>query len=278
MSIQNNGQKLVVEGKWLRIARLEEEWYADVTEPEKLVQHVRNSGERADVLTFWQRLPDVVPLFPYRMQRDAIAALPIKSYASWWDTQIDSKTRNMVRKAEKKGVTVRLAEFDDKLVEGMTAIFNETPIRQGKPFWHYGKNAATVKREFSRYLFREEILGAYQGNDLLGFVMLAYSDRYASLGQIISKIAHRDKAPNNILLAKAVGRCAEKGLPYLVYAKWDEGMLGDEDDSPHPARTFAPPDRKRAFVMRVEFSAVLQSANDPSACFSARFVVNRLGE
>ncbi len=69
-----------------------------------------------------------------------------------------------------------------------------------------------------------------------------------------------------------------EGLPYLVYAKWDEGMLGDEDDSPHPARTFAPPDRKRAFVMRVEFSAVLQSANDPSACFSARFVVNRLGE
>jgi len=42
-----------------------------------------------------------------------------------------------------------------------------------------------------------------------------------------------------------------EGLPYLVYAKWDEGMLGDEDDSPHPARTFAPPDRKRAFVMRV---------------------------
>lgn len=227
MSIQVNGKGVVIKGKWVHIAKLEHEWYEDVTNPEQLIEGLRASGERADVLTFWQRLPDVEPLFTYRMQRDAIAALPIKSYSSWWDTQIDSKTRNMVRKAEKKGVTVKLAGFDDKFVEGMTAIFNETPIRQGKPFWHYGKDAATVKREFSRYLFREEIFGAYLGDDLLGFVMLAFAGRYAALGQIISKIEHRDKAPNNILLSKAVERCAEKGLPYLVYAKWDDGPLGD---------------------------------------------------
>ena len=30
-------------------------------------------------------------------------------------------------------------------------------------------------------------------------------------GVIISKIAHRDKAPNNALIAKAVERCAKKG-------------------------------------------------------------------
>jgi hypothetical protein len=57
--------------------------------------------------------------------------------------------------------------------------------------------------------------------------MLACAGKYAALGQIISKVAHRDKAPNNILVAKAVERCAERGIPYLVYAKWEDGSLGD---------------------------------------------------
>ena len=227
MNIEVNGKKLVIGGEWIRIARLEEEWYEDVTNPDELIEGLRSCGERADVLSFWQRLPDVTPAFQYRLQRDAIAALPITSYSAWWEKQIDGKTRNMVRRAEKKGVVIKPSAFDDKFVEGMTAIFNETPIRQGKPFWHYGKDFATVKREFSRYLFREEMLGAYLDHELLGFVMLAHAGRYAALGQIISKIEHRDKAPNNILLAKVVERCAEKGLPYLVYAKWDDGPLGD---------------------------------------------------
>ena len=58
-------------------------------------------------------------------------------------------------------------------VRGMTSIFNETPIRQGRPFLHYGKDFETVKREFSRFLFREEIFGAYVGEELVGFIMLA---------------------------------------------------------------------------------------------------------
>ncbi len=76
-------------------------------------------------------------------------------------------------------------------------------------------------------MFREEIFGAYLGEELVGFIMLAYAKNYAYLGQIISKIAHRDLAPNNLLLAKAVERCAEKGVPYLVYALWLEDSLGD---------------------------------------------------
>jgi hypothetical protein len=227
MSIQIDGKQIVFHGKWIRTAQLEHEWYEDVTSPENLIQGLRNSEQNADVLTFWQRLPDVVPVFNYRMQRDPIAALPIADYSSWWEKQIDGKTRNMVRRAQKKGVQVRFSDFDDKFVEGMTAIFNETPIRQGKRFWHYGKDCETVKREFSRYLFREEVFGAYLGEELLGFGMLAFAGRYALLGQIISKVAHRDKAPNNILLAKAVERCAEKNIPYLVYAKWIDGPLGD---------------------------------------------------
>jgi hypothetical protein len=92
---------------------------------------------------------------------------------------------------------------------------------------HYGKDFETIKRQFSRFLFREEILGAYLGGELVGFIMLAYAGKYAVLGQIISKIAHRDVAPTNALLAKAVERCAEKGMPYLAYAHWLDDTLGD---------------------------------------------------
>src|SRR5438477_4921403 len=109
----------------------------------------------------------------------------------------------------------------------MTSIFNETPIRQGRRFLHYGKDSETIKREFSRYLFREEIFGAYLAEELAGFIFLADAGRYAFLGQIISKIAHRDLAPNNALLAKAVERCAERGFPYLVYVLWLDDSLGD---------------------------------------------------
>jgi hypothetical protein len=221
-----NHKQILIEGEILRIASLEQEWYDDIEDPETLINDLRKTEPRADILTFWQRLPDTEPKYSYSMETEPIAALPIKSYSSWWDTQIDCKTRNMVRKSQKKGVTVKMVSFDDELIEGMTSIFNETPIRQGRRFLHYGKDFQTVKREFSRFLFREEIFGAYVGEELVGFIMLADAGRFAYLGQIISKIARRDLAPNNALLAKAVERCAERGIPYLAYALWLEDGLG----------------------------------------------------
>jgi hypothetical protein len=221
-----NGHRLIIEGNALRIANLEQEWYEDIQDLKTFVNELAKTEPKPDILSFWQRLPDTQPKYSYTMETEPIAALPIKSYSYWWDKQIDCKTRNMVRKSQKKGVTVRMVSFDDELIQGMTSIFNETPIRQGRRFLHYGKDFETVKREFSRFLFREEIFGAYVGEELLGFIMLADAGKYAYLGQIISKIARRDLAPNNALLAKAVERCAEKGIPYLAYALWLEDGLG----------------------------------------------------
>jgi hypothetical protein len=216
-----------MEGRVPRIARLEQEWCEDVEDPEILINTLRKTAGGPDVLTFTQRLPDLEPKYAYQMELDSMAALPIKSYSFWWEKQIDRKARNKVRKAQKKGVTVRMASFDDTFVRGMTSIFNETPIRQGRRFLHYGKDFETIKRQFSRFLFREEIFGAYLAEELVGFIFLADAGRYAFLGQIISKIAYRDLAPNNALLAKAVERCAEKGFQYLVYALWLDDSLGD---------------------------------------------------
>ena len=226
-----NGERIMVEGKFLRIAKRhawpQQEWFEDVDNPEMLIAELQKAKPRPDILTFWQRLPDMRPRYSYPMELDSVAALPVKSYSFWWEKQITRNARNKVRKAEKKGIVIKPATFDDQFIEGITTIFNETPIRQGRHYLHYGKDFETVKREFSRFLFREEIFGAYLGPELVGFIMLANAGRYAFLGQIISKIAHRDLAPTNALMAKAVERCADKGLPYLVYAYWLDDSLGD---------------------------------------------------
>jgi len=226
-SMEVNGKSMIVEGTYPSIVRLEQEWYEDVDDPEWLIKAVRETKPAPDILTFWQRLPDLEPRYSYKMRREPIAALPIKSYSSWFTKQIDASARNKIRKAEKKGVMVKPASFDDRFVEGMTSIFNETPIRQGRRYLHYGKDFDTVKCQFSRFLFREELFGAYLGDELIGFIMLANAGKYAVLGQIVSKIARRDLAPNNSLIAKAVERSAEKELPYLTYAYWLDDGLGD---------------------------------------------------
>jgi hypothetical protein len=76
-------------------------------------------------------------------------------------------------------------------------------------------------------LYRERLFGAYVDDEMVGFIMLADAGRYAMLGQIVSKIEHRDKSPNNALISKAVQVCAESGYDHLVYANWPEGPLAD---------------------------------------------------
>ena len=117
------------------------------------------------------------------MESDAIAALQITDYDYWLEKQVSSSARNKIRKAAKKGIVVRQTHFDDEFVRGMASIFNETPFRQGRRYLHYGKDVPTLKQQFSRFLFREEIFGAYLGDELVGFIMLADAGEYAVLGQ-----------------------------------------------------------------------------------------------
>jgi hypothetical protein len=226
-SLEHEGVKLIIEGNLIKTAKLLEEWYDDVLEPESIIRVLKDLPEKPDIFTFWQRLPATEPKYQYYVEWESVAAIPIKSYKQWWEKQISSKTRNMVRKAEKSGVIIKKTDFDDECIRGMANIFNENPIRQGKRFWHYGKNMDMIKKEFSRFLYREEIVGAYLNNELIGFIMLCFAGQYAILGQIISKIEHRDKAPNNALIAKAVEICAELKIPYLTYGAWRRGTLGD---------------------------------------------------
>ena len=226
-SITIGDHAVIINGGPIKTASLHQEWYEDVSDPDALIATLATARPRADILTFWQRLPDTVPKYGYYMERDEIAALPVTSYDHWFSTQIKSRTRGLIRKSAKQGVVVKEVEYTDEFVRGMTSIFNETPIRQGRPFWHYGKTFETVKREFSRYLFRERLIGAFYENELIGLMMLGLAGNYALTGQIISKVSHRDKCTNNSLMAKAVDICAREKVPYLVYLRWGTGSLAE---------------------------------------------------
>jgi hypothetical protein len=221
------GQTFTVSSGAVRVVRLEEEWYEDVRDPEAVIAALKAARVRADIFTFWQRIPDIDQRFDFAVERESIAALPITTFDDWWNRRISSRTRNLIRKSEKSGVTVRETVYDDDFVRGMTEIFNETPVRQGRRFWHYGKDFDTVKKQFARYLFREELIAAYYDGEMIGFIMLGNAGRYGVTGQIISKIKHRDKATNNALIAKAVEVCERMKLPYLVYFNWTSGSLAE---------------------------------------------------
>jgi hypothetical protein len=139
--IDIEGQTYKISGRLLKLIELEDDWFVDVENPERVIRELTDKrATNADLFTFWQRPPTCSPKYSYYMEQEPIAVLPISTYDQWFADQINSKTRNMVRKSEKRGITATLTNFDDSFVEGMTSIFNESQIRQGRRFWHYGKD------------------------------------------------------------------------------------------------------------------------------------------
>lgn len=213
------------DGKLIRIARIEGDKYVFPDDPEAVLDVLRRSGVRVDLFTFMQRLSERSPKYSYTMEWDNLAAVPVTSFNDWWTKQIDAKTRNMVRRAEKKGVTVREVPFDDALVRGIWEIYGESPTRQGRPFWHYGKDIETVRRISATFLDQSVFIGAFFEDKLIGFIKLVSDEDRGQAGfmHILSMIKHRDKAPTNALIAQAVRSCAQRGIPYLVYSNFSFG-------------------------------------------------------
>jgi hypothetical protein len=218
-----------VTGRFFRIARLEQDGLDFPECPEVLIEKARKSSLAVDLLTFVQTLPDTQPCFAYHMEWDNVAALRVSSFEHWWTKQIDFRVRNKARKSEKSGLAIREATVDDALIRGISSIYNESPVRQGKAFWHYGKDLDTVRRENSTFPDRSIVIGAFDREVLVGFAKLVIdrTQKQASVIQILSSLRHRDKAPTNGLIAHAVRCCADRNIPYLVYSNFAYG--GKED-------------------------------------------------
>jgi hypothetical protein len=219
------GKEIKIQGSLIRIACLDGDKYEFLDDPEATLACLRESGVRIDIFTFLQRLPETSPKYDYPMEWDNLAVLPVSTFDHWWTQQIRSVPRNRARQAEKKGVTLREVPFDDALVRGIWEIYNESPVRQGKPFAHYGKNIDTVRKEAATFLQSSVFIGAFLGDQLIGFVKLTRDETgtQANLMHIVSMLQHKDKAPTNALIAQAVRSCAERGIPYLVYQNFYYG-------------------------------------------------------
>lgn len=219
--LKNTETPLSIAGHFIKIASLPDEFDFSISDPVAFIDRLKSQKtERIDIFTFTRSVYDKLPLFDYDAEWFNLAVLEYKDYQYWFEHILDDKTRNMVRKAGKKGVEIRVTEFNDEFVRGIVEIYNETPVRQGRPFKHYGKTFEQTRDANATHLERSEFLGAYSGSELIGFIKLTFGDRTARAEQIISKIAHRDKAPTNALLAEAVRCCEKRGLPYLIYGSW----------------------------------------------------------
>ena len=222
-SVQVDGRTVIMSGKWIKKASVQDEDLLEgetVTDPASFVQRLKQTAPTADIFTFFQRLPDTTPKYSYRMEWDNIAVIPMSTFSNWWEKRVDPGVRRAVRKAAKAGVVVKLVEFDDAFVKGIVDINNETPIRQGKPFWHFQKSFDAVKRENSTYAERNAFLGAYWQDALIGYIRITYVDSCAHILQLLTMTKHFDKKPANALVAKAVEVGVQKGMSHLVYCNY----------------------------------------------------------
>ncbi len=219
------GKEIRVEGTLVRLAFLDGEGYQFLEDPERAVETLRESRDRIDLFTFVQRLSETAPKFSFPMELDNFAVLKVSTFDHWMKDQIDFKVRNKVRKAAKNGVVVREVPFDDALIGGISGIYNESPIRQGRRFPHYRKDLDALRRMKSTWIDRAIFIGAFFEDQLIGFVKLVTDETrgQAGLMHILSMIRHRDKAPTNALIAQAVRSCAERGIPHLWYANMSYG-------------------------------------------------------
>lgn len=219
------GKQVRIRGRLIRTGRLEADKYHFLEQPSALLQGLKTSGIRIDLFTFIQKLPDTSRKYPYPIEWDNFAALPVTTFENWWNEQIGFKARNKAKQAQKKGVIIREVSFDRALVKGICEIYNESPIRQGRRFPHYGKDLDAVYEEEATFLETSVFIGAFYEERLIGFIKLVYDETktQAGLMNIVSLIGHRDKAPTNALVAQAVRSCADRGISYLVYSNFAYG-------------------------------------------------------
>jgi hypothetical protein len=194
------------------------EYSQDNLPNEQFLEKVRAQG--ADIFTFVERTwvsPITNPPTNWAKTENDVALLSVTTYPTWLE-MVGKKTRNMIRKAVKSGVKIEIAASDDRLAEGIWKIYNETPIRQGRAFPHFGQPLQTIKAGFS-YRPNDTYIGAYLQDELIGFIKLVHGDRIAIISEILSLQEHSDKAVNNALVAKAVEICVMKQWMPIMYGR-----------------------------------------------------------
>ena len=226
------GEHLVVlQPGAIRIAELfDAYWLEAKTLPpfDRLVETMAAAANPPDVVAFTQRAPDTTPHYDFYHEWENVAAIPISTHDEWLRKQVSPASRRNIRTSEKRGVVVRSCPYDEVYVRGIMAICNESPIRAGRKYWHYGKEFEVIEAENGTYRDRSTFLGAFVDGEMVGYLKLVWDAQTAAIMQIVSRVSHRDRRPNNALLSEAVRLCAERGVGHLLYERF---VYGNNVDS-----------------------------------------------
>ncbi len=226
-----NDRKVVCEGKWLKVAKVYDEVWLEgepVDDPDSFITALKQGSLRADIFSFAQVMPQTEPRYKFHVEWDNYAVAPTSDFKAWWEG-LPQESRKNVRRSQRRGAVTSAVDFSDALVRGIKDMYDETPVRQGRRFWHYGKDLETVKRENSTYLDRSQFIAAYHQDELIGFLKMVYVGSTARIMQILSKNRHFDKRPTNALLAMAVEVCNKRSISHLVYGQY---IYDNKTDSP----------------------------------------------
>jgi hypothetical protein len=222
-----NGDSVILTGKWFKTAAIHDEQWSEreIEHPELYIETLKRSRSqdvKADIFTFTQKPSAPVPRYAYPLEWDSVAAVCLTSFKDWWHN-LPQETRKNVRRSQKRGVEVKVKKFDNDLIEGIADVNNDSPIRQGRRYTHYGKSVEQVRKDHSAFVDRSDFVCAYFENQMIGFLKIVYRGDVASILQLTPKASHQDKRPANAMFAKAVEMCEARNISCLTYGMFHYG-------------------------------------------------------
>ena len=222
-----NGKELVSTGKWLRVARVrgEEMMEEGLKDPEVYCAALRSAERKtlgADIFTFTQKATTTQPIFSYPIEWESVAGIRSIDFEGWWEA-LPQVTRKNVRRSQKRGVTIRVKEFDRELIEGIRSVNDDCPVRQGMKNAYFGQTFDDTQRRYGEFAGRCDFICAYSQEEAIGFLHLVYRQDTAAILNLTVKPSHSDERPANALIAKAVELCCARGISLLTYGLYNHG-------------------------------------------------------
>src|SRR5206468_2430885 len=202
-SIRICDRTVILVGKWLKVASVHDEFFVEgeiVPKPTQFISEVKRWSVKPDLFTFAQKVTDLRPRFGFYLEWEDFAVIPITTYDDWLKNQIRKGTRVNLHRAVRDGVIARAVPYDDDFVQGIKDLYDETPIRQGKPFWHNGKRFEESEKVHGTYRERAEYIGAYFEGELIGFLKMVYVGNIAKTMNVIGAEKYFHKRITNALI------------------------------------------------------------------------------
>jgi hypothetical protein len=246
------GDVMVVQrGQFIKIAEIFDEYWIErekLPSPDVVIAELLNQENRLDLFTFTQKIPNIEPRYNHHLEWDNVAAIPISTHEHWFRKQISQATRRNIKASAKRGVVVAVSEYNEDYIKGIMSIYNESPIRHRKTFWHYGKDFQTVKDENGTYSWRSTFLAAYFQNEMIGYLKIVWDKDVGAIMQILSKLEHLQLRPNNALLSEAVRQCENRNANFLLYEKFNYGNKFDSLTAYKQSNGFVRKDIPRYYI------------------------------